>query len=77
MLIQGPGLTVLLTLLLYVLPMICVFVYAFFLLCNIDYPEEEVDKTDNGICPSCHNRKRSDRWREYAKIGELMMTPQV
>ena len=64
-----------LSLVLYTVPMCLVFVYAFFLICNIDYPEEKDDHKDGDtICPQCHNRKQSKRWNDYARIGQFMMT---
>jgi len=74
---QGPVLTLLLTSALYTFPIALIFIYGFYLICNIDYPEEDSEKNDRGVCPTCNNRRRSERWEQYARIGEVLMTPKV
>lgn len=69
-------LTLILTSFLYILPMAIVFMYACYIITCVEYPEEDTEVVSGGICPTCHNRKRSEKWIQYAKIGEFMMTPQ-
>ncbi|CAG5094416.1 Oidioi.mRNA.OKI2018_I69.XSR.g13538.t1.cds [Oikopleura dioica] len=52
---SGAALSILITLVCYVLPMILAFAYGFYIICNIKYEDSESEET----CEKCNSRERS------------------
>ncbi|CBY09872.1 unnamed protein product [Oikopleura dioica] len=52
---SGVGLSILITLICYVLPMMLAFAYGFYIICNIKYEDSESEET----CEKCNSRERS------------------